>query len=112
MNKFIILLCTALLTLTVEAQKPFLIKGRFTEMDQPMKVMLTYHNGEKYLSDSAIARNGKFSFQGKVLYPWMASLEFKPLTDQGNEMSIEKMLARDVQNFYLDAGTTRVKGSK
>ena len=100
---------------TVHAQKNFEIKGRLTTLKDSVKIVLTYtyggdpRNPGERVEESAIVKNGYFTFKGKVEHPLFATLELKSLKDEG-PMTLEKMLSLDKQDFYLGNETITVMG--
>ena len=90
----------------------FKISGKLGNVKTDRKVFLSYRAGERYVTDSTIAKRGKFSFKGKLENgeTVQADIESKPLIDDGEPMSYEKYMKRDIQTFYIDPGNTSIKG--
>lgn len=93
-----------------QAQQPFTVKGKFSGLDKEAKVMLTYNNGESRVQDSAILKHGSFVITGKTIDASPATLELKSIKPDDGPMTMEKMLAMDVQDFYIEKGTITVNG--
>lgn len=111
------------------SQQKFTIQGKLSGLKEPSKVMLSYREDRKLVRDSAIPANGSFTFTGKVKKPVTASLTLVPMNNKAgsgmrrpltpetlyplNHPSPEQGMfgMTDQQQFYLDAGTIKVKGS-
>lgn len=102
----------SLLAFTANAQHNFSINGKFSNLKEDMKVFLNYRLNSKRMVDSAITKNGDFSFKGQIGdEPIKASIGLKPLTSDPSISFIEAMLRRDEQDFFLDKGTIFIKGT-
>ena len=90
----------------------FKISGRLSNVKTDRKVFLSYRSGEQHIVDSLIAKKGKFTFKGKLenAETVEADIESKPLVDDGEPMSYEKYMKRDIRTFYIDPGNTNIKG--
>lgn len=112
---FLLVLHILLMPHDLVAQKDnssFKISGKLGNVKTDRKVFLSYRSGERYVTDSVIARKGKFSFKGKLenAETVQADIESKPLVDDGEPMSYEKYMKRDIQTFYICPGNTSIKG--
>ncbi len=102
----------SLIASTLNAQTNFLIKGKFSELKEQKKVFLDYRIGDKRFSDSTITNGGMFNFKGQVnTTPLKATISLKPINPDPAITYIEKILRRDEQDFFLDGGTTVIKGA-
>ncbi len=104
----ILLICTIM---SVQAQQKFTIEGKLSGLKDPVKIMLNYREDGKMVTDSVMITKGNFVFRGTLNFPVLASLAVKPLVEDKGPMTYEKMLATDMQNFYLENGKTTVTGS-
>lgn len=102
-NKF--LLAIGLLPTMLFAQEEFTIKGNIGKLNAPAKVYLQYAEGGQRQLDSAVVKNGVFSFNGVVQNPVEAvvvvSAEGKPLRQLENP---------DYRNIFLSKGVITLKG--
>jgi peroxiredoxin len=102
----------SLLAFTADAQNSFSINGKFTTLKEDMKVFLNYRLNSKRIVDSAITKNGAFSFKGQIgNEPIKASITLKPVNSDPSKSFIEKMLRSDEQDFFIEQGTITIKGT-
>lgn len=94
-----------------QAQHNFTINGEITGIDKDAKVILyrveyggAKHDSIMLVKDSTIARNGKFIIRGTLDEPIRATLQIKMLDGTTDDY-------RSKQFFFLEEGTTTVKGS-
>ena len=95
----LIMLATPFTALAQEGS--FTVQGNVGTFSAPAKVYLDYEYGGKEVIDSAVLKNGKFSFTGKVAKPSNAYLIFDP-----NGKSIHG--TRDYRSFYIENGVIEV----
>lgn len=88
----------------IAQEKKFLVKGRLTGAEVPMKVFLFYRDGDRKVVDSTMAKNNTFSFSGVLELPTEATMyvhriypEPKGMVSQGGQ-------------FMLGPGTIRIEG--
>jgi peroxiredoxin len=87
-----------------KAQHPFTITGQLAP-DKQGTIFLDYTSNGKYIRDSSIVKEGKFSFKGSIGDPVYAMLNLNPY--QGN-FTAEKAAQADYVKFFLE-GPTVVK---
>jgi peroxiredoxin len=75
--KKIVLSVMCLLPLASFAQKEFTLKGKVGTLNAPAKAYLSYRMGEEQVLDSAVLKNGEFSFKGKLTSPTSANIRIK-----------------------------------
>lgn len=110
MIKTLIIAMLGLTGLAANAQDAFLINGKLSGNHEGKQVMLNYSAGGQRLKDSALVKNGSFSLKGKVADAVKAKLSLKDPADKG-PMSMEKMLAQDEQEFFLENKSFTVSGA-
>jgi peroxiredoxin len=87
-----------------KAQHPFTLNGQLAPDKQGM-IFLDYYSRDKYVLDSAVVKDGKFSFKGTIGDPVYATLNLNPY--KGN-FTPEKAAEADFIKFFLE-GQTVVK---
>ncbi|SEM13754.1 Peroxiredoxin [Chitinophaga rupis] len=98
-----VLLCCV--PLCMQAQVPFQITGKIGALKVPAKIVLSYtDSSENIITDSAILRNGRFEFSGRVAYPTRASLEL--YHQDGRSANGQP----DILTVYLDSNPVKVTG--
>jgi peroxiredoxin len=112
MKKHIVCFMLLLASFAAEAQDRFVIKGTISKLKDPSKILLQYRMGEEQVLDSAVVKNGKFVFKGTISAPAKATITVKPLQDDGQPFSIEKYLATDKEEFYIEPGKITVTGNE
>ncbi|SMC39744.1 TlpA disulfide reductase family protein [Pedobacter africanus] len=110
MLKTLIIAALGLTGLAAHAQNAFLINGKLSGNQEGKQVMLTYNAGGQRLKDSALVKNGSFSLKGKVADAVKAKLSLKDPADKG-PMTMEKRLAQDEQEFFLENKNFSVAGA-
>lgn len=111
MLKTLVTAAIGLLAFSAHAQQGFSIKGKLSGIKDGQKVMLSYHTGENDVTDSAIVRNGSFLLKGMVKDVIKAKITLKdPKTDK-EPMTMEKMMAMDEQDFFLENRIFSITGS-
>ncbi len=118
---WIIVLLGISLSGEVVAQDGFTIRGRFSNLDNDTKILLSYSDGDQAVRDSAIVKNGAFVINGKILLPCRAILqvnsgntvpgEGRALNIQGGGMARNMLMNGDAQEFFLEKGVTSVTGT-
>lgn len=72
--KTLFLFLAFLVSFTLHAQHPFTLKGKVDNLKNGDKIFLTYTSNDKDIFDSAMVKNGQFTFKGAVHFPVMAAL--------------------------------------
>jgi len=86
-----------------KAGKPFTIQGTVTHEQKPAKVFLRMRKGGENVIDSALVKDGKFTFSGNLEEPTLASLM---MVEQEAAKTVS--MKRDMLAVYLDKGTITV----
>lgn len=105
-----ILLAACLTISAVNAQKSFLIKGALGKEKQG-KIRITFQDGDKYITDSTQVKEGVFMLKGTIGDPVLAEIVLNPSNPNAWRSTMESM-KDDKLNFYLEAGTTTIKGNQ
>jgi peroxiredoxin len=87
---------------SLSGQNKYQIVGSISHPNSAFKIFLT-HGGKK---DSAILKNGKFSFKGELDKTIKATIYTQAVN------SIEKYPVREYLYFYLSEGTTKIQAFK
>ena len=87
---------------SLSGQNKYQIVGSISHPSSAFKIFLT-HGGKK---DSAILKNGKFSFKGELDKTIKATIYTQSVN------SIEKYPVREYLYFYLSEGTTKIEAFK
>jgi len=111
MLKTLVTAAIGLLAFSANAQQGFSIKGNITGAKDGQKVMLNYSTTEKAVKDSAIIRNGSFLLKGHVNDVIKAKITLKDLNEDKGPMTMEKMMAMDEQEFFLENKNFSLTGS-
>lgn len=111
MLKILVTAVLGLAALAVNAQTGFIVKGKLNGNHEGQKVMLSYRAGDKAVKDSAIVKNGSFLLKGRVADAVKAQLMLKDLVEDKGPMTMEKMQAQDVQEFFLENKSYSLTGS-
>lgn len=111
MLKTLITAAIGLLAFSASAQQGFSIKGNLSGAKDGQKVMLNYGSGKKVLKDSAIIRNGSFLLKGLVEDAVKAKIILKDLKEDKGPMTMEKMMAMDEQEFFLENKSFSLTGA-
>jgi peroxiredoxin len=82
----------------------FTVQGKVGVYSAPAKVYIQYRSADKTIIDSAILKNGEFTFTGTMLAPGQGYLL---LNDKGNGMNN----SRDYKSIYVEPGTITVKSA-
>lgn len=102
----ILALFTCLITGKTMAQDKFTVTGTLPKAGTEKTVLLTFINADgKSVVDSTILTNGKFVFKGTTAFGNKAYLELKAIKKDPS-----KRTNPDFTDFYLEKGTTIVKG--
>ncbi|MEJ7557317.1 MAG: TlpA disulfide reductase family protein [Pedobacter sp.] len=75
--KKIVLSAMCLLPLASFAQKEFTLNGKVGTLNAPAKAYLSYRAGAEQVLDSAVLKNGEFTFRGKLTSPTSANIRIK-----------------------------------
>jgi peroxiredoxin len=92
-----------------EVKKPFTIKGSFSSLDGPAKVLLKYRTTDSAIIDSSEVINGQFEFKGVVSSPLLAHLQLKQKKNAAIDNQYKpNMLVGDQLQFYIEGGVNFV----
>lgn len=107
--KKIILLALALAPAALFAQEKYQIEGKVASVSAPAKIFLTYRIDGKSMTDSAVIKNGAFTFTGEVkdITPATLLLDYKGVGIK----NIDRKVKSDVLSVYLVNGTTKVESA-
>jgi len=111
MLKTLVTAAIGLLAFSASAQQGFSIKGNISGAKDGQKVMLNYSAGDKAVKDSAIIRNGSFLLKGQVNDAVKAKITLKDLKEDKGPMTMEKMMAMDEQEFFLENKSFSLNGA-
>ncbi|TXH21333.1 MAG: AhpC/TSA family protein [Chitinophagaceae bacterium] len=100
MKKTILALSIVLPSITFAQNQEFTIQGKAGKTNAPAKIFLSYRANNQYILDSALLKNGTYSFKGEVMAPTKATLTLD-YTGTGLR-SVGK--TPDVFSVYLDKG--------
>lgn len=98
--KLIMLMMSPLLALG--QKKDFIIKGKIGNLEAPAKAFLAYRDGTKVQADSAVFKNGTFTFKGTIGDPIRGNIS---ISHDGKKIDMKKM---DYIPFYVEAGVTEI----
>lgn len=101
-------------TIHADAQQKYVINGSINSVKEPMKVMLRYYpSKDVMINDSAVLKDGKFSFKGTITRPFKVSLALRPFIPPPPQKVVIGQVVKgyDAQEFYLTGGTTSITGS-
>ena len=90
-----------ILSVAVAQQETFKIKGKIGSLSSPAKVYLEYQNGDLSVLDSAVLKNGKFTFKGRAEHATGGSLVLSHDGEVFND-------ARDFRVIFLQKGTIKI----
>lgn len=97
MKKQIILAAVCCLPLSLMAQKGFTVRGKIGTLNAPATAYLNYTDNGVKVADSAVLKNGQFTFKGKLTSPAAAYLTIKPDT-----ITRARYAATDNMQFYIE----------
>lgn len=97
MKKQIILAAVCCLPLSLLAQKGFTVRGKIGTLSAPATAYLNYANNGSNVTDSAVLKNGQFTFKGKLSSPAQAYLTIKHDT-----INRGRYVATDNLYFYME----------
>lgn len=106
----IIFLCSGGLA---KAQQSYTLTGKLSGLKTPMKVFLSYKDGDKKVRDSSITKDGKFTFKGKITAATKADLLLQPV-NSGPKKQLrvgDVMEASDQADLMLEPGNILVEGN-
>ena len=98
MNKKSILAVACCLPLGLMAQKGFTIKGKIGTLNAPAIAYLNYSDDGKKVADSAVLKNGQFSFSGKLNSSTLAYITLKHDTITRPRFSRQDDLSLFIEN--------------
>ncbi|RAJ02664.1 peroxiredoxin [Chitinophaga skermanii] len=91
-----------------QAGVPYKIEGTYKNSTAPNTFYIRYRANGSVVIDSAVSdMNGKFSFQGTVVEPTMATFQVWKDQEEANNIPFEKGY-RGYQQFVIDKGTTSI----
>lgn len=93
-------LCTS----TIAQEKKYTLRGNLTGADVPMKVFLSFRDGDRRVTDSTMAKNNKFTFSGVLEHPVEATMYVHRIYPK------PKGVVSQGGQFMLEPGTTTVEG--
>lgn len=99
MKKVLLLLLPLFTVLVSTAQKTFTVNGLFGNTQKQGKVFITTRQGDEWVRDSAVIKNGKFTITGKIESATIAFFSFKPA------VAPKKTARPDQAQFFLEPGT-------
>ncbi|WP_431292248.1 redoxin domain-containing protein [Pedobacter sp. P26] len=112
MLKILVTAVIGLAAFSVNAQTGFSIKGKIPAKYDGQKVMLEYRTTRQEVRDSAIVRNGSFSFKGKVNAVVKAYLNLKPTEKNKETADNDDFYARNYQTFFLENTNISIVGTQ
>ncbi|WP_207534193.1 TlpA disulfide reductase family protein [Desertivirga arenae] len=98
-NKLFITLLSAIPAIGMAQTGPFTLSGKVGNLNSPAKVYLDYMSEGKSMSDSAILKNGVFTFQGKVTGPSYSRI----IIAHKGEPKQQVAYGGDLMLFYMGA---------
>lgn len=104
MNKLVLTLLCAVPAFASAQSETFKVTGKIAKAGPKAKVYLTYRAAGSTVSDSALVKNGTFSFQGTVPGPLAAKLSLDH-TGAGISQATKNP---DMLSLYLDKGDVKV----
>ena len=104
MNKLLLTLLCAVPAFANAQSEPFKVTGKIAKSGPKAKVYLTYRAAGSTVKDSALVKNGVFSFQGTVAGPLAAKLSLDH-TGAGISQTTKNP---DVLSIYLDKGNVAI----
>ncbi|QDW23971.1 AhpC/TSA family protein [Pedobacter sp. KBS0701] len=112
MLKILVTAVIGLAAFSVNAQTGFSIKGKIPAKYDGQKVMLEYRTTRQEVRDSAIVRNGSFSFKGKVNAVVKVYLNLKPTEKNKETADNDDFYARNYQTFFLENTNISIVGTQ
>ena len=86
----------------------YILKGKVSEKyDAPLKVFLSYYDGKKMITDSAILHKGEFELKGTLTEPFQASLNLQHDIPAGSKPGRRIM---DAKQIWVQEGETMIAG--
>lgn len=95
------------MTISLNAQQKFTVKGKLTELKEPVKILLTYRASGKTVKDS-VTTHASFEFKGEVDQPIKGILRMKPVAEHDSKGA---HVVDSQQDFYLEKGTINITGT-
>ncbi|WP_198139876.1 TlpA disulfide reductase family protein [Pedobacter sp. BAL39] len=87
--------------------KKYNVKGHLTDSKVPMKVFLSYRDGNRKVTDSTMSKNNKFSFSGTLEHATEASIYVHWVYP--SSVTPEDPVSQGAE-FMLDHGNTTIEG--
>src|SRR5690606_3054815 len=103
MIKKMLLAVICCLPFCVSAQNGFTLKGKIDKLNKPATVYLRYNHNGTTVVDSAVLRNGKFKFTGKLDEPVAADFR---LARHTGENARDEFLQIYLENSKITLKTT------
>lgn len=105
-----IVLAACITISAVNAQKAFIIKGNLGKEKQG-KIRMFYQDGDKYVTDSTLVKDGIFVLKGTIGDPAQTEIALNP--SNPNAWAITRESSKDDKlKFYLEGGTTTTISGK
>jgi peroxiredoxin len=112
MLKILVTAVIGLAAFSVNAQTGFSIKGKIPAKYDGQKVMLEYRTEKQEVKDSAVVKNGSFSFKGKVNAVVKAYLNLKPTEENKETANNDDFYSRNYQTFFLENTNISIAGNQ
>lgn len=112
MLKILVTAVIGLAAFSVNAQTGFSIKGKIPAKYDGQKVMLEYRTEKQEVKDSAVVKNGSFSFKGKVNAVVKAYLNLKPTEENKETANNDDFYSRNYQTFFLENTNISIVGNQ
>jgi thiol-disulfide isomerase/thioredoxin len=85
------------------AQEKFTVNGNLTGLKEDRLITLLYVKDNRYVIDSVVTKDGKFTITGTVPWPVKATIAMKPANN-------EKSAGFDEQSFFLEGVPVTITG--
>lgn len=105
----------ALLCICISAsaqQKKYTIKGNLSGIKVPVKLFLYFRDGERKVTDSTLAQNGKFTFSGELTYGAEANLYLHPVDPPKAQAGGKEARISEGIQLFLEPGTMLIDGDR
>lgn len=93
-------------TSALAQEKKYTVKGNLNGTDVPMKVYLSFRDGDRKVTDSTMTQNHKFTFTGTVEHPAEATIYVHWIYPK------PKAPVSEGAQFMLGYGTTTIEGDR
>jgi peroxiredoxin len=104
MNKLFLLFLIPATAFAQAPAKEFKVKGKLESFKPVDKVFFGYRDGDNYTRDSAVVKDGEFSFKGNVSEPTVAMLTVKYEKQPGEERAKQQGMS-----LFLEPGKIEIK---